>query len=107
MSLTLSEALAAAAGDLTGIVRGETPDGAVEYRHHEVTFAVVEAGGGAASFRLAPAVAEAALRTPDTGRSLRGRGWVTLGPAIVDGHAIDRATAWLVSAWRGAGGVQA
>jgi hypothetical protein len=32
---------------------------------------------------------------------------VTLGPAIVDGHAIDRATAWLVSAWRGAGGVQA
>ncbi len=107
MSLTLAEALAAAAGDLSGIVLLETTDGAVEYRHRDVVFAVVEAGGGAASFRLSPPVAEAALRTPDTGRSLRGRGWVTLGPAIVDGHAIDRATAWLVSAWRGAGGVEA
>jgi hypothetical protein len=29
-----------------------------------------------------------------------GRGWVTLRPAILDGHAVDRATAWFESAWR-------
>lgn len=104
MSLTLAEALAAAAGDLTGIVRRETAEGGVEYRLGEATFAVVEADGAGASFRLSPVVAEAALRTPDTERSLRGRGWVILAPPIVDGHALDRATAWLVSAWRGAGG---
>ena len=104
MSLTLAEALATAAGELDGIERREVAGGAVEYHLGEVVFAVVEAEGAGATFHLAPAVADAALRTPDTSRSLRGRGWVTLRPPIVDGHARDRATAWLISAWRGAGG---
>ena len=30
----------------------------------------------------------------------RAAGWVTLRPAILDGHAVDRATAWFESAWR-------
>jgi hypothetical protein len=53
-----------------------------------------------AEFRLAPPVAAAALRTPDTGPSARGADWVVFTPAALDGHAIDRATAWLASAWR-------
>jgi hypothetical protein len=104
VSLTLAEALATTAGDLEGIERREVAGGAVEYVRGEVVFAVVEAEGAGASFHLATAVADAALRTPDTSRSLRGRGWVTLRPPIVDGHARDRATAWLVSAWRTAAG---
>jgi hypothetical protein len=53
-----------------------------------------------AEFRLAPPVAAAALRTPDTGPSARGADWVAFAPTALDGHAIDRATAWLASAWR-------
>jgi len=71
----------------------------VEYRRGR-PFAVVEADGLAATFRLAPAVASAALRTPATAPSPRGRGWVTLRPLDLNGHAIDRATAWFQSAWR-------
>ena len=57
-----------------------------------------------AEFRLDPAVAAAALRTPDTSRSGRGGDWVAFTPAELDRHAIDRATAWLASAWRRADG---
>jgi hypothetical protein len=57
-----------------------------------------------AEFRLDPAVAAAALRTPDTSRSGRGADWVAFAPAELDRHAIDRATAWLASAWRRADG---
>jgi len=60
--------------------------------------------GGRAEFRLDPAVAAAALRTPDTSRSGRGADWVAFAPAELDRHAIDRATAWLASAWRRADG---
>ena len=57
-----------------------------------------------AEFRLDPAVAAAALRTPDTSRSGRGGDWVAFTPAELDRHAIDRATAWLASGWRRADG---
>jgi hypothetical protein len=57
-----------------------------------------------AEFRLDPAVAVAALRTPDTSRSGRGADWVAFAPTELDRHAIDRATAWLASAWRRADG---
>ena len=56
--------------------------------------------GDAAEFRLDPLVAKAALRTPDTSPSKRGADWVRFSPAAVDGHAVDRAQAWLASAWR-------
>jgi hypothetical protein len=62
------------------------------------------AGPDGAEFRLAPPVASAALRTPDTLPSRRGADWVLFRPAALDGHAIDRATAWLASAWRRADG---
>jgi hypothetical protein len=49
-------------------------------------------------------VAKAALRTPDTAGSGRGVDWVAFSPPELDQHAIDRATAWLASAWRRADG---
>src|SRR3954451_22925974 len=45
-------------------------------------FAVLTPDG--AAFRLDPAVARAALRTPDTSPSNRGPDWVAFAPAIVD-----------------------
>jgi hypothetical protein len=100
--VTLAEALAAGAASL-GVPSSPGPgSGAVEYVRAERLFAAVEADGAGVSFRLAPAVAEAAIRTPDTSPSDRGRGWVILKPERVDGHAIDRATAWFESAWRAA-----
>ena len=44
------------------------------------------------------------LRTPDTADSARGADWVAFSPPELDQHAIDRATAWLASAWRRADG---
>ena len=100
---TLSAALAEAAAGLTGVIRRESA-GTTEYGLGDRPFATLEADGGAASFRLSPPVAAAAVQTPDTEPSPRGADWVTLRPTVVDGHAIDRAVAWLESAWRHAGG---
>ena len=52
------------------------------------------------SFRLDPAIAAAAVRTPDTMPSGRGAGWVDFAPDTIDDHAEDRAVAWLESAHR-------
>ena len=102
MSGSLPEVLAAAAASLGVPGKPGQGSGAVEYVRADRLFAVVEANGGGVSFRLAPAVAEAAIRTPDTTPSPRGRGWVTLKPAVPEGHAADRGTAWFESAWRAA-----
>jgi hypothetical protein len=64
----------------------------------DVLFAVL--AGGVAEFRLRDEVAAAALRTPDATPSTRGAGWVRFAPGRLDGHARDRARAWLESAWR-------
>lgn len=101
---SLAEALAEAAAGLDPIEPRSGAGGVVEYLRAGRLVAILEAGGAAASFLLSPAVADAALRTPDTAPSTRGRGWITLRPTLLDSHAIDRATAWLESAWRHAGG---
>jgi hypothetical protein len=98
---SLAELVVAVAGELEATVVVDDATGATEFRRGERAFALIEPGG-AASFRLTPAVAAAAIRTPDTTPSSRGPGWVTLGPAELDDHARDRATAWLESAWRAA-----
>jgi hypothetical protein len=54
----------------------------------------------AVELRLRPAVAAAALRTPDVEASPRGGGWVRFAPPEVDDFARDRAIAWLESAVR-------
>ena len=64
----------------------------------DVLFASLAAD--AAEFRLREEVAAAALRTPNVTDSVRGAGWVRFGPRHLDGHARDRALAWLESAWR-------
>jgi hypothetical protein len=100
---SLTEALAEAADELPGVTRRDL-GGTIEYGLDDRPFAAIEADGSAASFLLAPAVASAAVHTPDTVPSPRGADWVTLRPIVVDDHAIDRAVAWLESAWRQAAG---
>ena len=95
--LTLAEVLAAAAEDLPGV----SADG-------DASMTTWSAGGHPfaslagewAEFRLDPAVARAALRTPDAADSPRGPGWVSFAPAVLDDQAIDRAEAWFLSAHR-------
>jgi hypothetical protein len=53
---------------------------------------------------LDPAIAKAALRTPDTRPSPRGDGWIAFTPATTDRFALDRAEAWVRLAYRRAGG---
>jgi hypothetical protein len=64
----------------------------------ERTFAV--AVGGQVELRLDPAVAAAALKTPDTATSERGPEWVRYAPRTLEGHDLDRLTAWFVLAHR-------
>jgi hypothetical protein len=56
--------------------------------------------GDVLEVRLQPPVARAALRTPDTGPSRHGEGWVRFAPPTPDQFATDRVVAWIESAWR-------
>ena len=87
----------AAAADLEDIDR-QGVGGGLEWSTGGIVFAAVN--DERAEFRLARPVVAAALRTPDTNASDRGPDWVAFAPGVLDGHAIDRATAWLASAWR-------
>ena len=95
--MNLREALEDALADLDDVERAET-SGGQEWRRGGRPFAALFRD--AAEFRLDPPVANATLRTPDTSQSERGGDWVRFSPAVVDGHAVDRAQAWLASAWR-------
>jgi hypothetical protein len=94
---TLSALLAEQAGVLEGAVAVPTRKG-TDYYLDDVLF--TSDAGGAAEFHLRDEVGAAALRTPDVTSSPRGAGWVRFAPARLDGHARDRALAWLESAWR-------
>ena len=97
----LARLLEAAAADLDGVDQRERATG-FDWSTQGVVFASVE--GDRAEFRLAPPIVAAALRTPSTQPSARGADWVAFAPPELDGHAIDRAEAWLASAWRRANG---
>lgn len=97
--MTLRETLAVAADD-AGIAPTITADGGIEWTRDGRLFATLDADGGRAAFRLDPVLATAARRTPDTGASSRGPEWVEFAPRTLDGHAIDRATAWFTAAAR-------
>ncbi|HJP87956.1 MAG TPA: hypothetical protein VJ850_02850 [Candidatus Limnocylindrales bacterium] len=58
------------------------------------------AGASGVEFRLERAIAAAASRTPDAGPSSRGPEWVRFNPRELDGHAVDRVTAWFELAYR-------
>ena len=98
--MTLGEFLAEEASDLPGIASSTDGDGATTWSRGGRPFAALVADGSAAEFSLDPAVAAAALRTPDVAPSARGSGWVTFAPAELDDHAVDRARAWFASAHR-------
>jgi hypothetical protein len=93
----LADSLANEAGE----VQAESSGTGRQYSRAGALFAV--AGDGWLELRLQPEVAEAAARTPDTSLSPRGAGWIRFAPAELDGHAVDRAQAWFLSAWRHAG----
>ena len=100
---TLATVLDEAGADLEDAQRSAATNGdTVEWSIGGIVFAAVNANRS--EFRLDPMVAAAALRTPDTAPSPRGRDWVAFSPTELDRHAIDRATAWLASAWRRADG---
>jgi hypothetical protein len=94
---TLSALLAEQARLLEGTVAVPTGPG-TDYYLDQVLFA--SDAGNAAEFHLRDEVGAEALRTPDVTSSPRGRGWVRFAPRRLDGHARDRALAWLESAWR-------
>ena len=70
-----------------------------EYARGDVTFAV-RPSDAVVEIRLGDEIAEAAMRTPDTGTSDRGSDWVRFAPAEWDEHAFDRLEAWFLVAWR-------
>jgi hypothetical protein len=95
--MTLADVLDLAAAPLDPVERVATPTG-VEWRRSGQAFAAL--AGGRAEFRLPPAVGAAALGTPDTSRSARGADWIAFEPRELERMAVDRASAWLASAWR-------
>jgi hypothetical protein len=94
---SLAALLSDAAERLEGTAGVPTGQGTDLYLD-DVLFASLAAD--AAEFRLREAVGAAALRTPNVAASDRGAGWVRFAPRHLDGHARDRALAWLESAWR-------
>lgn len=74
-----------------------------EYARAGVVF-VTRPAEDVLEFRLGEEIAEAAMRTPDTGPSARGFDWVRFAPSTWDQHAIDRLEAWFRVAWRMAAG---
>ena len=94
---TLSALLAEQAGMLeetAAVPTGQWTD----YYLDDVLFASL--AGSVAEFHLRDEVGAVALRTPDVTSSARGVGWVRFAPRRLDGHARDRALAWLESSWR-------
>jgi len=94
---TLAALLAEQAGLLEGTAAVPTGQG-TDYYLDDVLFASL--AGSVAEFHLRDEVGAVALRTPDVLSSARGAGWVRFAPKRLDGHARDRALAWLESAWR-------
>ncbi len=101
----LLEAAGAAADDEAPwpIIAEVAGDGATTWAMEDVPFATLDAAGTTASFRLDPHLAGAARRTPDTSGSYLGPEWIEFRPPVMDGHAVDRATAWFHAAVRRAG----
>ena len=94
----LEEATAASAPGAPG---AGPPITTTTWSRSGVAFAVL--ASNAIEVRLEPAIAAAASRTPDVAPSPRGREWVRFRPRALDGHALDRLTAWLELAYRLAG----
>ena len=97
--LTLADVLEAAADETAGVARGRDGD-ATTFSAGSPAIVFATLAGDRAELHLDPQVARAALRTPATGPSPRGAGWVGFAPPVVDDGAVDRAEAWFLSAHR-------
>ena len=95
---SILEASAAALPD----VRAANAGSETSWSRGDRVFAVLDDTG--AELRLDVPIAAAAMNTPDTAASGRGKEWVKFAPASLDGHAIDRLTAWFGLGYRRAGG---
>ena len=94
---SLDERVEAVVEDLEGVER--TRDGeAVTYLVRGTPFAVLMPD--VLEVALDPAVAKAALKTGNTISSSRGTGWIAFTPETIDRFALDRAEAWIRSAYR-------
>jgi len=90
-------------GDLLAELLDEMPavelSATREYAHNGVAFAH-RTDEEAIDLRLGDEIGEAALRTPDTHPSSRGKAWVSFTPKAWDDMAADRLRAWFRVAWR-------
>ena len=91
------DAAGAALPDVRAATAGPTTSWA---RGHQV-FAIFDGEG--VELRLDIPIAAAAMKTPDATVSTRGPEWVRFSPATLDGHAVDRLTAWFALGYRRAG----
>ncbi len=98
--MTPAELLTEAGESLAGVSATVDASGGLIWDRTGRPFATAGADGLTVEFRLDPAVAAAALRTPDTNPSRRGQDWISFRPESLDEHALDRAEAWFGSAWR-------
>ena len=98
---TLDERVEAVIEELEGVTR-ERDGESVAYAVGGRVFAILMPD--LLEVALDPAVAAAALRTPDTLTSSRGRGWLAFTPDGIDRYALDRAEAWVRLAHRRAAG---
>jgi hypothetical protein len=87
-----------AAGEAFPDVRAATAGPTTSWARGHQVFAVFDGSG--VELRLDIPIAAAALKTPDTTVSTRGPDWVSFAPKTLDGHAIDRLTAWFALGYR-------
>jgi hypothetical protein len=98
---SLDERVEAVVEDLAGIERQREGE-SVTYLVGGRPFAVLLPD--VLEVALDPAVTKAALKTGDTLASPRGAGWIAFSPKSIDRFALDRAEAWVRSAYRRATG---
>lgn len=98
--MNLGDLLGEAAAGVADVNASIGTDAALTWSVAGQPFAVLGPDRAAAEFALDPPIAAAAQRTPDVAPSERGPGWVSFRPAVLDGHAADRAAAWFASAHR-------
>jgi hypothetical protein len=98
--MTLRDLLVDVSAGLDRVEATAEPGGGTTWSRAGRAFAALSVDGAVGEFALDPAVAAAAMRTPDVTASGLGRGWVRFRPGSLDDHAQDRARAWFESAHR-------
>jgi hypothetical protein len=93
---SLDERVELVLDDLDDVDRTRSDDGVTYLVRGRVFAALAE---DVLEVALDPSIAAAALNTPHATASTRGSGWVRFAPPTLDRFALDRAEAWLRSAY--------